>query len=110
MTAVPADRPNNSPVARPEVSWPRRPSGPRGCPRVRRADLLAKLDGLGEYDVRRPMTATGTNLLGLVNHVAPVAVGYLDEVFGRPSALRLPWLADDGEPDADMGAMAAARH
>jgi hypothetical protein len=33
--------------------------------RTRRADLLAKLDGLDEYDVRRPMTPTGTNLLGL---------------------------------------------
>lgn len=65
---------------------------------------------MGEYDVRRPMTATGANLLGLVNHAAPVAVGYLDEVFGRPSGLRLPWLADDGGPDPDMRAMAAARH
>ncbi len=29
-----------------------------------RAAVLAKLDGLSEYDVRRPLTATGTNLLG----------------------------------------------
>ena len=35
-----------------------------------RESLLWKLDGLSEYDVRRPMTATGTNLLGLVKHVA----------------------------------------
>jgi hypothetical protein len=27
--------------------------------------LLWKLDGLSEYDIRRPMVATGTNLLGL---------------------------------------------
>ena len=27
-----------------------------------------KLDGLSEYDIRRPMTPTGTNLLGLVKH------------------------------------------
>lgn len=27
-----------------------------------RAAVLAKLDGLSEYDVRRPMTTTGTNL------------------------------------------------
>jgi len=33
---------------------------------VAREALLWKLDGLGEYDVRRPMVATGTNLLGLV--------------------------------------------
>lgn len=29
--------------------------------------LLWKLDGLGEYDIRRPLTPTGTNLLGLVS-------------------------------------------
>lgn len=29
-----------------------------------------KLDGLSEYDIRRPLTATGTNLLGLVKHRA----------------------------------------
>ena len=31
-----------------------------------RDTLVWKLDGLSEYDVRRPMTPTGTNLLGLV--------------------------------------------
>jgi uncharacterized damage-inducible protein DinB len=75
--------------------------------RARRSELLAKLDGLTEYDIRRPMTATGTNLLGLVKHVASVEVGYLGEVFGRPSGRELPWFADDAEPDADMWATAA---
>jgi uncharacterized damage-inducible protein DinB len=75
--------------------------------RTRRSDLLAKLDGLTEYDIRRPMTPTGTNLLGLVKHVASVEVGYLGEVFGRPSGRELPWFADDAEPDADMWATAA---
>lgn len=70
--------------------------------RIRRADLLAKLDGLDEYDVRRPMTGTGTNLLGLVKHVASVELGYLTDVFGRPTGRDLPWFADDAEPDADM--------
>jgi hypothetical protein len=37
--------------------------------------LLWKLDGLSEYNVRRPMTPTGTNLLGLVKHVASVEAG-----------------------------------
>lgn len=37
--------------------------------RVREA-LVWKLDGLSEYDIRRPLTATGTNLLGLVKHTA----------------------------------------
>ena len=71
--------------------------------RARRADLLAKLDGLGEYDVRRPMTPTGTNLLGLVKHVSYVQLGYFGEVFGRPSGRSYPW-DDGGEEDADMWA------
>ncbi len=74
-----------------------------GYLRDRRADLLAKLDGLGEYDVRRPMTPTGTNLLGLVKHVAYVQLGYLGDVFGRPSSCPYPWDAG-GVEDADMWA------
>jgi hypothetical protein len=72
--------------------------------RTRREGLLGKLDGVSEYDARRPLTPTGTNLLGLVKHVASVELGYFGEVFGRPSELELPWLADDAEPDADMWA------
>lgn len=72
--------------------------------RARRADLLFKLDGLDEYDARRPLTPTGTNLLGLVKHVASVELGYFGEVFGRPSPRDLPWDAEDAEPDADMWA------
>lgn len=74
--------------------------------RTRRDDLLGKLDGLSEYDARRPLTSTGTNLLGLVKHVASVELGYFGEVFGRPSGLELPWFADAAEPDADMWAAA----
>jgi hypothetical protein len=44
-----------------------------------RAGLLSKLDGLSEYDMRRPMTPTGTNLLGLVKHLTGVEYGYLGE-------------------------------
>lgn len=50
-----------------------------------RKTLLWKLDGLSEYDARRPLTATGTNLLGLVKHVATVEARYFGEVFDRPS-------------------------
>jgi uncharacterized damage-inducible protein DinB len=49
-----------------------------------RETLVGKLDGLSEYDVRRPMVPTGTNLLGIVKHVALVESGYLGGVFGRP--------------------------
>ncbi|MET0788945.1 MAG: DinB family protein [Cellulomonas sp.] len=72
--------------------------------RAQRESLLSKLDGLGEYDVRRPMTSTGTNLLGLVKHVASVELGYFGEVFGRPDGRALAWFADDAEPNADMWA------
>jgi uncharacterized damage-inducible protein DinB len=64
--------------------------------------LLWKLDGLSEYDIRRPMTATGSNLLGLVKHVAGVEAAYLGETFGRPFPEPMPWLEDDAEPNADM--------
>ncbi|MFD7687321.1 DinB family protein [Streptomyces sp. NPDC059781] len=68
--------------------------------------LLWKLDGLLEYDVRRPLTPTGTNLLGLVKHAAGVELGYLGATFGRPSGEPLPWLADGAEPNGDMWATA----
>ncbi|MFD4030094.1 DinB family protein [Streptomyces sp. NPDC058637] len=71
-----------------------------------RDTLLWKLDGLGEYDVRRPMTPTATNLLGLVKHAAGTELGYLGEVFGRPSGEPQPWLDEDAEPNADMWATA----
>lgn len=67
-----------------------------------RGDLLSKLDGLDEYQVRRPMTPTGTNLLGLVKHVASVELGYVTEVFGRELGRELPWFSRDAEPDADL--------
>jgi len=68
--------------------------------------LLWKLNGLTEYDVRRPLTPTGTNLLGLVKHVASVELGYLGPTFGRPSDVPLPWFEDGAEPNADMWATA----
>ncbi|GAA3821743.1 DinB family protein [Streptomyces phyllanthi] len=71
--------------------------------------LLWKLDGLSEYDVRRPLTPTGTNLLGLVKHVARVELGYLGDTFGRPyfDEEQPPWwYLDDSEANADMWATA----
>ncbi len=65
-----------------------------------------KLDGLSEYDVRRPLTPTGTNLLGLVKHLAMVELGYFGDTFGRPFSDPPPWFADDAEPNADMWATA----
>lgn len=68
--------------------------------------LVWKLEGLSEYDVRRPMTPTGTNLLGLVKHVASVEAGYLGDVFGRPFPEPLPWFDEGAESNADMWATA----
>jgi hypothetical protein len=67
-----------------------------------REALLWKLNGLSEYDVRRPMVPTGTNLLGLVKHLASVELGYFGDTFDQPSPEPMPWLAEDAEPNADM--------
>jgi hypothetical protein len=55
-----------------------------------REALVWKLEGLSEYDVRRPLTLTGTNLLGLVKHNAISDARYFGEVFGRPFPEPLP--------------------
>jgi len=68
--------------------------------------LLWKLDGLSEYDIRRPMTPTGTNLLGLVKHVTAVESGYLGDTFGRPAGQPSPWDDRDADPSSDMWASA----
>jgi uncharacterized damage-inducible protein DinB len=78
----------------------------RGYLQRARDVLVWKLDGLSEYDVRRPMTSTGTNLLGLIKHLAGVEVGYFGDTFGRPFDEPMPWTADDAEPNADMWATA----
>jgi uncharacterized damage-inducible protein DinB len=72
-----------------------------------REAVLWKLEGLSEYDVRRPMTPTGTNLLGLVKHLAFVELGYFGAVFGRPVPEAAPWIEDDGELNWDLWATAA---
>lgn len=65
--------------------------------RFTRQALVWKLDGLSEYDVRRPLTATGTNLLGLVKHMATWEARYLGEIFDRPFPEPLPrWQDSDG--------------
>ena len=59
-----------------------------------RAVMLSKLDNLSEYDRRRPMTPTGTNLLGLVKHLAGLEYGYLGESFGYPAPETMSWIED----------------
>ena len=69
-----------------------------------RESVLSKLDGLTEYDARRPLTVTGTNLLGLVKHLATWEARYLGEVFDRPFPEPLPRWDDEDEELADMWA------
>jgi uncharacterized damage-inducible protein DinB len=72
-----------------------------------RDSLVWKLDGLSEYDARRPMTPTGTSLLGLVKHCAWVEAGYFGETFGRPFPEPAPWDGHEGaDPHDDLYALA----
>jgi Protein of unknown function (DUF664) len=67
--------------------------------------MVWKLEGLPEYDIRRPLVRTGTNLLGLVKHVAMVEAAYFGQVFDRP--YDAPVQFDDvDEPNSDMWATA----
>ncbi|QBS46459.1 DinB family protein [Nocardia sp. CS682] len=74
--------------------------------RSAREAMLWKLDGLSEYDVRRPMTPTGTNLLGLVKHLAGVEFGYFGDTFARPYNEPLAEYDFETDPTADMWATA----
>jgi len=72
-----------------------------------RSALLSKLENLSEYDRRRPMTPTGTNLLGLVKHLAGLEYGYLGDSFGFPAPEKLSWFEDGSVwQGADMWARA----
>ena len=69
--------------------------------RSSREVMLWKLDGLTEYDRRRPLVPTGTNLLGLLRHVGTAETLYFGSVFGRPFAEVRPWM-EDGEANGSM--------
>jgi len=69
-----------------------------------REAMVGQLDGLSEYDIRRPLTPTGTNLLGLVKHLTLSESRYLGEVFGRPFPEALPRWDDLEARGLDMWA------
>jgi uncharacterized damage-inducible protein DinB len=72
-----------------------------------REHLLGTLEGLSDYDVRRPMTPSGTSLLGLVKHVATVEIGYFGECLGRPWPETIAWDNEEAfEQGQDMYALA----
>ena len=63
--------------------------------------VLWKVEGLDEEQARRPMTPSGTSLLGLVKHLGSVEYGWFCETFGRESdAITF----DEADPEADMRA------
>lgn len=74
-----------------------------------RGALLWKLEGLSEYDLRRPLVPTGTNLLGLVKHVSNTEAGYFGDVFGRPCPdEQYPWAVQADIEDQNIDMYAAA--
>ncbi|MFD4675556.1 DinB family protein [Lentzea sp. NPDC058450] len=58
-----------------------------------RDSVVGSLEGLSDFDARRPLVPSGTNLLGLVKHLAGIEFGYLGASAGRPAPL-LPWVED----------------
>src|SRR5215472_7923436 len=62
--------------------------------------VLFRLDGISEYDIRRPLTPTATNLLGLIKHLASVELGYFGLVFDRPFDGQVAWFRPDLPFDA----------
>lgn len=67
-----------------------------------RDGLLWKAEGLDEYQMRLPRTATGTSLLGLVRHCLSVEYGYLVTCMGRTSSLVLPVVDYGSDPNGDF--------
>jgi uncharacterized damage-inducible protein DinB len=61
--------------------------------------MLWKLEGLGDADLRRPMVPSGTNLLGMVKHLAAVEYGWFCTQFGRDHE---PLPFDEEDENADL--------
>ncbi len=61
--------------------------------------VLWKVEGLDDDDLRRAMTPSGTNLLGLVKHLGAVEYGWFCQTFGRETE---PLPFDDDDENADL--------
>ncbi|HEX2038726.1 MAG TPA: DinB family protein [Acidimicrobiales bacterium] len=61
--------------------------------------VLWKLEGLGDDELRQPFTPSGTNLLGLVKHLAAVEYGWFCLTFGRETE---PLPFDEEDENADL--------
>jgi len=73
---------------------------------TQREAVLWKAEGLRERDLRMPLTPTGTNILGLVKHLAGCEAEYFGICLGRPWPEPMAFWAGDAEPNADMWATA----
>lgn len=61
--------------------------------------VLWKIEGLDDEQLRRPMTPSGTSLLGLVKHLGAVEYGWFCTTFGRQTE---PLPFSDEDPEADL--------
>lgn len=61
--------------------------------------VLWKTEGLDDAQLRRPMTPSGTSLLGLVKHLAALEYLWFCQTFGRETE---PLPFDEDDPDADL--------
>src|SRR5258708_36765622 len=60
---------------------------------------LWKIEGLDDEQLRRPMTPSGTNLLGMLKHLGAVGYGWFCETFGYEGEA-LPF--DENDENADL--------
>jgi len=77
-----------------------------GYLQAQRDTVVWKLEGLSERDLRLPMTTSGTNLLGLVKHLAGIEAEYFGECLGRSWPEPMPWLNAASGIGDDMWATA----
>jgi uncharacterized damage-inducible protein DinB len=63
---------------------------------------LWKLEGVSDYDVRRPLVPSGSNLLGIVKHLAWCELGYFTQSFGREMPVPDLWSQEGVDPHADL--------
>lgn len=63
---------------------------------------LWKLEGASEYDVRRPLVPSGSNLLGIVKHLAWCELGYFTQTFGREMPVPDLWSQEGVDPHDDL--------
>lgn len=68
-----------------------------------REAVLWKAEALNDYDLTRPLVPSGSNILGIIQHLACVEYGYFVECFGQQANEPLLAQIDSSDDmDADM--------